>query len=128
MKKGVLCNNAHSGYEGTFGNPTEAALLSVALQSGMEDIRLKYPKLDEIPFDSKTKWMSVRCNYEGHPKYFIKGAVETILDKCKSFYHPIQNKFEILDAYNKLASSGLRILALATGDDLNQLMFVGLGI
>lgn len=93
----------------------------------MDDLRKKYDRIQEIPFDSKTKWMAVKCNYEGHSRFFVKGAVECVLEKCRDFYNPQQNKLEILDASNKLASSGLRVLALASGTDLAQLTFVGLG-
>jgi Ca2+-transporting ATPase len=47
---------------------------------------------------------------------------------CSSFYDPSQNRAEIESVYTKFASSGLRVLALAYGPDVNRLTFVGLGI
>lgn len=32
-----------------------------------------------------------------------------------------------MDAFNKMAGSGLRVLAIAYGENLNELTFVGLG-
>jgi Ca2+-transporting ATPase len=60
-------------------------------------------------------------------KYYVKGAVEVVLERCKNFYDNSQSKMEILDAHARFASQGLRVIALAYGDSLDDLTFVGLG-
>jgi len=129
LKVGLLCNNAQQTYDGSIlGNPTEGALLSAALHSGYDDIRKKYTRLEEIPFGSETKWMAVKCtsSEELAPVYYVKGAYEVIISKCTRFYSNDMTKLEIEEAYKRLAAGGLRVVALAYGNELNDLTFVGL--
>jgi len=126
LKIGIYCNNASYSYDHQIGNPTEVALLSCAFQAGLEDLRKFGKRIDEIPFDSEKKWMAVRCDGEEGLKYYVKGALEVVLPKCKNFYDNNQNPLETKEACSKLSNAGLRVLALAYGDDLNSLTFVGL--
>ena len=60
------------------------------------------------------------------PRYYVKGAIETVLPRCSNFYDISQNKNEINEAFLKLAEQGLRVVAVAYGEDLNRLTFLGL--
>jgi len=82
--------------------------------------------VEEVPFDSETKWMAVRCQVEGRYLWYVKGAVEVVLPRCTGFYHAGTSKLEVMDAYNKMAGDTLRVVGLAYGDDLHNLIFVGL--
>jgi magnesium-transporting ATPase (P-type) len=64
---------------------------------------------------------------DGSSVYYLKGALETILPKCKSFYDPSHNVLEIEEYSRKMSNQGLRVVALARGLDSNNLTFVGLG-
>ena len=59
----VLCNNARlqrGGATQLVGQPTEGALLNVAYKAGLPDLRSRYQRTLEEPFDSHTKLMAVR--------------------------------------------------------------------
>lgn len=123
---GILCNNAQFDSNGLIGQPTEGALLAVAFKSGIEDYRKTTPRIEEVPFDSETKWMAVRCQVEGRSVWYVKGAVEAILPRCTTFYNDSCTQLEVLDACNKMSSASLRVVACAYGEDVNNLTFVGL--
>ena len=55
------------------GYPTDGALLSAAINSGMDDLRKTYNRIEEIPFDSEKKYMAVKCDTDEGPVYFVKG-------------------------------------------------------
>ncbi|KAJ8713681.1 hypothetical protein PYW07_014051 [Mythimna separata] len=138
LEVGVLCNNATVRDEVLYGQPTEGALLAVALKHGMHDVRDQYTRLHEIPFSSETKMMVVKCA----PKFsdgklkeevFVKGAIEKVLPLCTQYvdssgnYAPMtkdkQNDF-LGEAYN-IARMGLRIIALCRGARLEALTYTG---
>jgi magnesium-transporting ATPase (P-type) len=68
------------------------------------NISLKY-RSEEIPFDSVTKWMAVRSQApdDERPKYYVKGALDTVLPKCSTFYDNSQSRSEINEAHRRLA-------------------------
>jgi Ca2+-transporting ATPase len=132
LKVGLICNNAYLN-DGLIGQPTEGALLIAAFKAGLEDKRAKLKRTLELPFDSEKKWMAVKYETDIGPTYFVKGATEELILKCskygfnkKSRRLREKEKGEILRANNELAGSGLRVIALAYGKDLDDLIFVGL--
>jgi Ca2+-transporting ATPase len=46
----------------------------------------RYPRLEEIPFDSDKKWMAVRYDLGSATRYFVKGALESILPCCRHYF------------------------------------------
>ena len=104
------------------GGSTDVALYSAALQSGLnKDKLLKMePLIDELPFESDLKYMISLHKRKGSYVLYEKGAPEKIIDKSDYFYH--QGKKKKLTSkdraglnknYKKLASKGLRIVAVA---------------
>jgi magnesium-transporting ATPase (P-type) len=87
----VLCNDAQlvpPDAEDTrwraLGDPTEAALLTVALKGCVEPEKLRHhsPRRAEIPFDSATKMMATQHGHGASGRIVFKGAPEMLLDLC----------------------------------------------
>jgi len=105
------------------GSPTENALLSAAIQSGLRREKLLElePRFGEMPFDSEKKYMLTLHKRSGN-EYILyeKGAPEKLLEKSKKFYHlgaihPLtpKEKEKLIAAYENLTRQGLRVIALA---------------
>uniref|UniRef100_A0A3B5MZ03 Sodium/potassium-transporting ATPase subunit alpha n=1 Tax=Xiphophorus couchianus TaxID=32473 RepID=A0A3B5MZ03_9TELE len=105
------------------GDASEAALLKcIELCCGsVKDMREKYPKVAEIPFNSTNKYqLSIHKNTTpGESKHLLvmKGAPERILDRCSTIV--LQGKEQPLDdemrdafqnAYVELGGLGERVL------------------
>ncbi len=102
------------------GDPMEIALAAMGRQaSGALD---GYVRLDEIPFDTDRKRMSVRCDTPQGPMLYCKGALESVLGVCGSVQLdgaivPLDEptKTRLLAAQDAMAGAGLRVLAFAHG-------------
>ena len=83
-----LCNNSAHDEEEDRGNPTEIALLRLADELGIdrEEQSKIYRRLDEIPFDSEKKRMSVIVEENGtnNKIAYIKGAPDILLEMSQS--------------------------------------------
>ena len=81
----VLDNDAvlHDGV--CTGDPTEAALLEMALRAEVspEAVRREMPRLGELPFDSKRKRMSTLHYCDGGFVLFTKGAPDVLLERTE---------------------------------------------
>ncbi|HSX38196.1 MAG TPA: cation-translocating P-type ATPase [Chlamydiales bacterium] len=146
LKICILCNNAEldqsEGLWKIAGDPTEGALLVAAAKAGLwkKDLEQESPFLEEIPFDSERKRMSI---LRKDSQLYVKGALEVLLPLCnRCLWQGKQEHLDegirnaILEAQHHLASQGFRILALAQRDVPGQsqidpsleseLQFVGL--
>ena len=109
-----------NGNHAWLGDPMEVALTSMGMQAaGALD---GYTRLDEIPFDTDRKRMSVRADTPQGPILYCKGALETVLAVCDSVQLdagivPIDEaeKARLLAAQDEMAEAGLRVLAFAHG-------------
>ena len=70
------------------GDPTEGALVTLAKKAGLdvEKIEAESPELKEFPFDSVRKRMSSVRKYDGELTVFVKGAPESVLEKCTKIW------------------------------------------
>ncbi len=132
----VLCNNAQveqsKERHGVFrrssawhikGDPTEAALLTVGAKAGVtrEHLASTMQVLDEVPFDSERKRMSVLVEDSAGQKWsYCKGAPDVLLERCSHYYDGQQTKLlrpemrrQILDRMEAMGSKALRVLAAA---------------
>ncbi len=120
----LLCNDADlretsEGWELT-GDPTEGALLTLALKAGL-DIRLvrsERPRTDAIPFESEHRFMAtLHHDHAGHGTIYLKGAPEKVLALCDSHHHAGVEAPLDLDAWHarmhEAAADGMRLLAIA---------------
>lgn len=131
-----MCNNAIINNETLMGQPTEGALLAAAMKHGMYNIDDRYVRLKEYPFSSEQKMMTVKCSSkydrEKEEIHFSKGAVEKILPKCTkySFNGEVQpmtpaKEQEVNAEVHEIAKKGLRVITMAKGTSLNDLVYVG---
>jgi len=104
------------------GDPTEAALLTVAEKAGMiaADTHSAHPRLDVIPFESEHQFMAtLHSRGDGKARViFKKGAVELLLERCSHMLRddgsvaPLDAP-SILAAVERMAARGQRVLAFA---------------
>lgn len=156
----VLCNNARLvkqkkkgkkwavGEEWTIeGDPTEGALLVAGAKAGWyaHSLSQKWKRLDEIPFDSERKRMSVLLQADdGKHVIYSKGAPDVLLEHCSHILWDgdirvltPQLRQRVIRQNETMAGHALRNLAFAYrevksgGDDRlerfeSDLIFVGL--
>lgn len=121
----ALNNDAQADMEGNIiGDPTEIALLNIASENGFDKGKLEkqFLRVAEVPFDSERKRMTTFHKYqEGNGDFkfisFTKGAVEGLVEKAdniltSSGYMPLDEE-EILNASERMAQEGLRVLGVA---------------
>ncbi len=127
---GTLVNNARlDKTEGGWkiqGDPTEAALLTVAHKGGIlpAEMRSVYPRIAEVVFSSERKMMSTVHEDRQSPGeriVFTKGAPDILLASCTHEFvngnsRPLtpERRDEILRTTGSLAVRALRTLGIAT--------------
>lgn len=140
LKLAVLCCNSRFTDKGLIGSPTENAILTAGKESGIskDDLEKKYPRLNEIPFDSLRKMMTTVHNIGGRRRIITKGAPEILLPLCSMYYDgekiiPMTTfkRDEILKTNAAMAENALRVIAAAYKDtdgsvSETDLVFVGL--
>lgn len=110
LEYACLCNNTILKNSETIGDATESALVNAALDSGINknDLDKKYPRVNEIPFDSKRKLMTTVHKINGKYLVITKGAPDVLLSHCKDTHE------KTIAADNKnMASKALRVLGVA---------------
>jgi P-type Na+/K+ transporter len=106
----------HTGEWTGRGDPTEIALQVFVMKFARGRKALQdqgWQQISEFPFDSSLKRMSVIFERKGKKMIFMKGAVERVLDACPE-YKDYAKREVVLDNMEKLASQGLRVLALGS--------------
>ncbi|NHZ91119.1 HAD-IC family P-type ATPase [Massilia sp. CCM 8733] len=85
----LLCNDAQLHRSGEqwelSGDPTEGALLSLAMKAGLDEPRERaaHPRIDVIPFESEHGYMAtLHASRGGAWRLFLKGAPERVLPLC----------------------------------------------
>lgn len=126
------------------GDPTDGALLVGTIKTGLNINKLKtqYPRLDEIPFSTRQKFMAVLVKRKNDHFLIVKGAPEVILQRSSRTFPSAQffskvGKEKIKKQNQEFAQIGYRVLAVAVkkldathdkilGQDLKNLHFFGL--
>ncbi|HET7503025.1 MAG TPA: HAD-IC family P-type ATPase [Kofleriaceae bacterium] len=129
VEAAILCNDAHVlGPDDrdprwrTVGDPTEAALVTLAIKAGLapEALRAAQPRRAEIPFDSAIKMMATQHDTPGGPCVIVKGAAEAVLALCAGVRSgdatiPLDDagRRAALASAEAMAGRALRVLAVA---------------
>jgi len=126
----VLSNEAFLGKRDQqwvhHGDAVDVALLVLAHKNDVRkvDVLTSCPELNTIPFESKNQFAASLNLVDKCPRAFVKGALEKILSMCSHMATSDGLKIideEILEAQAvKLASQGYRVIALASGDYLQD--------
>lgn len=146
IEGGLLCND--STYdplkETIIGDPTEGAMVVLAYKCKMikTDWEKKFPRLQEIPFDSDRKLMSTFHKINNEIVMYTKGAPDELLRRCaeveiagKRQVLTDQKRDKILAKNTEFAESALRVIGVAyrivdkvdnSLETENDLVFVGL--
>lgn len=119
----ALCNDADVDDTGnTIGEPTESALVNYATKLSLfkSELKQKYPRIGEAPFDSMRKMMSTHHEYDGKVIQFTKGAPDEVLKVCTRY---VKNgevvelteeiRRTILEENKRMAGKALRVLMAA---------------
>ena len=117
----VLANDSKLDAEGKLiGDPTETAMVQFALDQHfpLQENESKYPRVQELPFDSSRKLMSTFHPLGGEFLLCTKGAPDQLLQRCS---HIVENgeirplteedRKAILSENTKMAREALRVLA-----------------
>ncbi len=131
------------------GDPTEGALLTLAEKGGIvaKTISGKYPRIEEIPFDSERKMMTTFHEMATKDEIvsFTKGAPDLVIDRCAKVLLDgdvvkltDEIRKDLLRQNSEFSRDALRVLAIAfkeyqkvpqepTPDEHeNDMIFVGL--
>ena len=119
----AICTNAevNDRTDEVIGEPTDVALMEAALEAGF--IKKAQERLDEIPFSSNTKTMSVLVKAYSGCSLCVKGAPEEIIKDCEKIYKDgkvsalNKNDLKLInDALADMTSRGLRVIAVCFKD------------
>jgi len=126
IKNSVLCNDAIIERTGedykykVIGSPTEASLLILAAKAGLFKEDIKFNRIQEIPFNSERKMMSVLCQLNKEKIVYSKGAPEYLIKYCNFiqkkdgiFRLTERERKNILEANKDMTSNSLRTVAFA---------------
>lgn len=126
IKTGILCNDSKieklpddHEYE-VIGNQTEGALLILGAKSNFFPEDFKFERINETPFSSERKMMSILTKEAGGEFVYAKGAFEVMINKCTNIYEDgkeiklTKEKISELQKINThLTTKALRTLTLA---------------
>ena len=126
----ALCCDAVVSDGALVGDPTEGALVVLAAKGGIDvqGTRERYPRIGEVPFDAAYKYMATFHEMKGADgtpvvRCYVKGAPDVVLSRSTTGRLP-DGSLTALDSYNekilsendRMASQGLRIMAVASRD------------
>ncbi|MGQ9838790.1 MAG: cation-translocating P-type ATPase [Cyanobacteriota bacterium] len=105
------------------GDPTEGALLVAAAKANLQKANLhaQCPRVQELPFSSERKRMSVVIQENDGYRVYMKGSPELVLERCDRIqdsegWHWLSESVRqtILKTNDQMAAQGTRVLGVAT--------------
>jgi magnesium-transporting ATPase (P-type) len=132
LEAAVLCNDAQlygpsESQEGwtAVGDPTEIALVTLAVKAGIvpADVRERFGRRAEIPFDAASKMMATQHQGSSGTFVIVKGAPEAVLERCHATRRdgrdvPLDadTRAQLLVEVDAMARRALRVLAIGRVD------------
>ena len=122
LMESILCNDAVVNEGQSIGDPTETALIDVAnyLLTDVQEIKERYPRLREIPFDSDRKLMSTCHLSEDKQIMITKGACDVLIKRVDFIDNggkineiTEDDKIRIEKQNTEFSREGLRVLSFA---------------
>ncbi len=139
LEGAALCNDAVLDQKGdewsVMGDPTEGALVVAAEKAGIgvEKLRKKVPRYDEVPFDSQRKTMTTHHTLKSGEKIaFVKGAPEKLIGLSKKVLEGEEKKmtpskrYQLEQVSDKMEKQALRVLGVAYSKGKGEMVFLGL--
>ncbi len=128
----LLCNDAQLHDRGgrweLGGDPTEGALLALALKTGLDgpDMHAAFPRIGVVPFESEHGFMATLHGAKtGTQCIFLKGAPERVLPLCREDlkHRPVDPASQAgwEPAMRAAAGAGMRLIAVARRTDAASL-------
>lgn len=109
-----ICTDASStivdGVRKDIGDPTEVALIIACQNYVKNPIYDQYKRIEDLPFDSDRKMMTVILDYNGKYLVITKGAPDIVMSNS---IHTSEEEAQMLDANNQMADKALRVLGVA---------------
>ncbi|MFA5197757.1 MAG: HAD-IC family P-type ATPase [Patescibacteria group bacterium] len=107
---GSVCNDAeyNKSDDKIIGEPTDVAILENARICGVD--KAKYPRLDERPFSSNTRYMAVLTERGSKKIIYLKGAPEEVIKRIKL---TTKEREDLTRKVEEMSKEGLRVVALA---------------
>lgn len=122
LEAALLCNNSHFDNGQVVGEATETALLRLVQDSGLgpDRLRAERPRLAELPFDSRHKFMASLHREGEEIRILIKGAPDVLLGRASHWLAdagilPLDEgaRAAFAEENDQLANEAMRVLALA---------------
>lgn len=128
LKHAFLNSYFQTGLKGNI----DTAVISRGIENNLGDLKDKYSKIDEIPFDFTRRRLSVVVSDGSKKQLITKGAVEEILNICslvdyKGEISPITNsiKENIKKIAKNLNKDGMRVVAVCQKNDIANIETFG---
>jgi Ca2+-transporting ATPase len=127
----ALCADATLSGDELVGDPTEGALVVLAVKGGidLDGARKKYPRLAVLPFDAAYKFMATFHNMndeQGKPvvRCFVKGAPDMVIGLSSFYWLPggeavpitAENRQLALAENDRIGAEGERAMVVARRD------------
>lgn len=143
----ALCNDSQVNQDGKeIGDPTEIALINFVDKNfkSYKELRLEYPRLGELPFDSDRKLMSTIHSIDNQHLMLTKGGPDIMLNRasfCLQNGEEVPMTAALLEKFTKanenFSNQALRVLAYGykhlpaektkiTADDEQGFVLIGL--
>ncbi|MGN1387671.1 MAG: cation-translocating P-type ATPase [Bacillus sp. (in: firmicutes)] len=132
----VLCNDSHINEEGKeLGDPTEVALITFSNKhnKNYNEIRDRFPRESEIPFDSDRKLMTTIHTFNDQKAMLVKGGPDVMFERCNQVLidgEKLPLTDEIIrrfhEANEDFSNKALRVLAYAYKEIATEQIEVGL--
>jgi calcium-translocating P-type ATPase len=109
LEAAVLASGARWAAGHLVGDPIETALLLAAMERGIahDELLRRHERVQELPFSSDRKRMTVVYTTAGNRRAFTKGAPEILAALAEASHE------DLLDTAGAWATEGLRVLAVA---------------